>query len=178
MARIESGNAEWHTTELDVREVVRDAVEATSQLFREKRVQLAVESGDGVPRVRSDRDRLMQVLLNLLSNAVKFCPAGKGRVEVRVGVQPGVVRVDVRDNGPGIPREDQEAIFERFKQLGGTPQGSGLGLAISKRIVERFGGRLWVESAAGEGSTFSFTLPLVPPAAAGEGEPRQAATAG
>jgi signal transduction histidine kinase len=111
----------------------------------------------------------MQVLLNLLSNAVKFCPAGKGRVEVRVGVRSGAVRVDVRDNGPGIPREQHEAIFERFKQLGDTPHGSGLGLAISRRIVERFGGRLWVESAAGEGSTFSFTLPLDPPAAVGEG---------
>jgi Na+/proline symporter/signal transduction histidine kinase len=175
MARIESGSAEWHTTELDVREVVRDAVEATSQLFREKRVQLSVASDGTVPTVRSDRDRLMQVLLNLLSNAVKFCPAGKGRVEVRIAVRSGAVRVDVRDNGPGIPREQHEAIFERFKQFGGTPQGSGLGLAISRRIVERFGGRLWVESAAGEGSTFSFTLPLEPPAAAGEGEPRQAA---
>jgi signal transduction histidine kinase len=169
MARIESGSAEWHTTELDVREVVRDAIEATSQLFREKRVQLAVASDATVTLVRSDRDRLMQVLLNLLSNAVKFCPAGKGRVEVRVGVRSGAVRVDVRDNGPGIPREQHEAIFERFKQLGDTPHGSGLGLAISRRIVERFGGRLWVESAAGEGSTFSFTLPLDPPAAVGEG---------
>ena len=174
MARIESGSAEWHTAELDVREVIRDAVESTSQLFREKRVQLSIAADVDVPPVRSDRDRLMQVLLNLLSNAVKFAPAGDGRVEVRVGVLPDAVRVDVRDNGPGIPREHQDAIFEPFKQLGDTPQGSGLGLAISRRIVERFGGRLWVESAAGEGCTFSFTLPLNPREAAG-GEARQAA---
>jgi Na+/proline symporter/nitrogen-specific signal transduction histidine kinase len=175
MARIESGSAEWHTAELDVREVVRDAVESTSQLFREKRVQLSVDAGAEVPPVRSDRDRLMQVLLNLLANAVKFSPAGVGRVEVRIRGAPDAVRVDVRDNGPGIAREHQEAIFEPFKQLGTTPRGSGLGLAISRRIVERFGGRLWVESAAGEGSTFSFTLPLDPREAAGGGEAQQAA---
>jgi signal transduction histidine kinase len=167
MARIESGSAEWHATELDVREVVRDAVEATSQLFREKQVRIQVVADADVPPVRSDRDRLMQVLLNLLANAVKFTPAGDGRVEVRIGARPEAVQVDVRDNGPGVPPEHQDAIFERFKQLGDTPQGSGLGLAISRRIVERFGGRLWVESAVGEGSTFSFTLPLDPRRPAG-----------
>src|SRR6266540_820681 len=179
MAKIESGNAEWHTSELDVRDVVREAVEATDQLFREKRVALAVRALGPVPSVKADRDRLMQVLLNLLSNAVKFCRAGDGRVEIRVGATSGAVQVDVEDNGPGIPRSDRETIFERFKRLGdppdASPRGSGLGLAISRRIVEHFGGQLWVESDVGKGSTFSFTLPLEAPAPTADGAPARAA---
>jgi Na+/proline symporter/nitrogen-specific signal transduction histidine kinase len=179
MAKIESGNAEWHTSELDVRDVVREAVDATNQLFREKRVALSVRAAAPVPSVKADRDRLMQVLINLFSNAVKFCPAGHGRVEVRVGAAPGAVQVDVQDNGPGIPPGDHETIFERFKRLGDPlderPKGSGLGLAISRRIVEHFGGRLWVESDLGKGATFSFTLPLEAPAPTADGEPARAA---
>jgi signal transduction histidine kinase len=174
MAKIESGNAEWHTSELDVADVVREAVDATSQLFREKRVALSVRTSVPVPSVRADHDRLMQVLINLLSNAVKFCPSGEGRVEIRIGNAPGSVQVDVQDNGPGIARDDHENIFERFKRLGEAqaerPHGSGLGLAISRRIVEHFGGRLWVASELGGGATFSFTLPLEAPAPSGEGE--------
>jgi signal transduction histidine kinase len=87
--------------------------------------------------------------------------------------------VDVEDNGPGIPRGDHEGIFERFKRLGDTlverPHGSGLGLSISRRIVEHFGGRLWVASEPGQGATFSFTLPLDAPAPAGDREAARAA---
>jgi signal transduction histidine kinase len=180
MAKIESGNAEWHTSELDVGEVVRDAVDATTQLFREKGVELAVAAARPLPSVRADRDRLVQVLINLLSNAVKFCAPGAGRVEVRIAAEAGAVRVDVKDNGPGIPPESHETIFERFKRLGEPldvrPQGSGLGLAISRRIVEHFGGRLWVESDVGKGATFSFTLPLDAPAPAGDERARIAAS--
>lgn len=172
LAKIESGNAEWRPTELDVREVVREAAETTSRLFEEGEVTLALRLAESVPPIRADRDRLMQVLINLLSNAVKFCPAGGGRVEVRVGAEAGLLRIDVADNGPGIAEADRETIFERFRQAGdtltGKPQGTGLGLPISRRIVEHFGGRLWVESAAGEGATFSLVLPLEgTPAAAG-----------
>jgi Na+/proline symporter/signal transduction histidine kinase len=178
MARIESGSADWHASELDVREVVAEAIEATRQLFRDKGVAVGIAADPDVPRVRGDRDRVMQVLLNLLSNAVKFAPAGEGHVEVRVRREPSAVRVDVRDDGPGIAPQDHEAVFERFKQLGDTlesrPQGSGLGLAISRRIVEHLGGRLWVESGAGAGATFSFTLPLEPASARGGAEPAAA----
>ena len=167
MAKIESGNADWHASLVDVREVVEEAVEATRQLFRDRRVSVAMGAAGPVPPIRADRDRLMQVLLNLLANAAKYCEPGAGRVEVRVGSGPGEIRVDVQDDGPGIPPSDHETIFERFKQLGDTlddrPHGSGLGLAISRRIVEHFGGRLWVESAVGHGATFSFTLPLQAP---------------
>jgi signal transduction histidine kinase len=164
MAKIESGNAEWRTSELDVREVVEEAIEATSQLFSESGVAVRTALADGAPRVRADRDRLMQVVLNLLSNAVKFSPPGEGRVEVRLTVLDDAIRVDVSDNGPGIGAADHETIFEKFRQvsdtLAGKPRGSGLGLPISRRIIEHFGGRLWVESVLGEGATFSFVLPL------------------
>jgi len=173
MAKIESGNAEWRTSALDMHEVIQEAVDATSQLFREKGVTLSLSLGETVPRLLADRDRLMQVLINLLSNAVKFCPREEGRVEVRLTSTRGSLRVDVRDNGPGIARAHHEEIFEKFRQAGdastGKPAGTGLGLPISRRIVEHFGGRLWVESELGKGATFSFVLPLeVPPASVGE----------
>jgi signal transduction histidine kinase len=117
-----------------------------------------------VPTVLAYRDRVMQVLLNLLSNAVKFCPAGTGRVEVRLVEDGGTVRVDVEDNGVGIEAEHQAVIFDKFRQVGDTltqkPAGTGLGLAICREIVAHLGGRLWVRSEPGRGSTFSFTLPV------------------
>ncbi len=168
LAKIESGNAEWHATEVDVRAVIDEAVEASGQaagqLFRDKAVQFDVQQPVTVPPVMVDRDRLMQVVLNLLSNAVKFCADSQGRVAVRLQQQGAALRVDVQDNGPGIDPKDHAMIFERFRQVGdtltGKPQGTGLGLPISRQIIEHFGGRLWVESAAGQGATFSFTLPL------------------
>jgi len=181
MAKFESGNAEWHTSELDVREVVEEAVDATSQLFRDRDVDVAVSAVGPLRRVRADRDRLMQVLLNLLSNAVKVCAPGEGRVEIRLSEGRRALRVDVRDNGPGIGPADHETIFEKFRQVGetvgGRPRGTGLGLAISRRIIEHFGGRLWVESALGQGATFSFELPLeaAPPAEAVERKAAQRA---
>jgi signal transduction histidine kinase len=117
-----------------------------------------------VPGIVTDRDRLMQVMLNLLSNAAKFSGRAPGMVTVSLTQQGGFLRVEVADNGVGISAADQEVIFEKFRQAGdmltGKPQGSGLGLHISRRIVEHFGGRMWVTSRPGEGACFSFTLPL------------------
>jgi signal transduction histidine kinase len=174
MAKIESGQAEWRASEVDLREVIAEAAEATGQLFSEAKVGLRLALGEALPRVRADRDRLMQVLINLLSNAVKFCETGRGEVEIRLAVAGGEARIDVSDNGPGIPRHLQETIFEKFRQGGdsatGKPRGTGLGLPISRRIVEHFGGRLWVESQPGHGATFSFVLPVEPePRAPGTG---------
>jgi signal transduction histidine kinase len=120
----------------------------------------------GVPAVSADPDRLVQVLMNLLSNAVKFCAPGRGRIDVAVSQRGRNVRVDVRDNGAGIPVANQALIFEKFRQAGDTmtskPPGTGLGLHISRQIIDHFGGRLWVESRPGEGACFSFTLPCEP----------------
>jgi Na+/proline symporter/nitrogen-specific signal transduction histidine kinase len=166
LSKIESGQAEWSVSEVDVAEVIGDAVATTSQLFRDERVALRTDSAQGMPPVRVDRDRLLQVLLNLLSNAAKFCDGPGSRVDIVARVANGNLRVDVTDNGPGISPQDLETIFEKFRQVGDAltekPQGTGLGLPISRHIIERFGGRLWVESEPGRGSTFSFTLPLRP----------------
>jgi hypothetical protein len=164
LAKLESGLAEWQTAEVDLRDVVNDAVGATSQIFRGRQVALAADMPAALPRVSADRDRVMQVMLNLLSNAVKFSPSGTGRVQVRVEESGNCLRIDVEDNGTGISPEHQAAIFEKFRQVGDTltqkPAGTGLGLAICRQIVTRLGGRLWVRSSPGAGSVFSFTLPL------------------
>jgi signal transduction histidine kinase len=132
-------------------------------VFKEKGVQLEARLPDQTPMVEVDVDRLIQVLMNLLSNALKFSPEGS-RVKVELRVLDGEVRIDVRDNGPGVRREDQERIFDKFWQAGDTlvakPPGTGLGLNISRQIVEHFGGRIWVESQPGGGACFAFTLPL------------------
>ena len=163
LAKIESGVAEWNAAELDLREVVADAVGATSGIFQSRGVQVQVSLPPSVPPVVADRDRVTQVLLNLLSNAVKFSPRETGRVEVRLTAQGSEVRVDVKDNGIGIGPEHQAVIFEKFRQVGDPltqkPAGTGLGLAICRRIVGHFGGRMWVESQPERGSVFSFTLP-------------------
>ncbi|MDR2241026.1 MAG: sensor histidine kinase [Zoogloeaceae bacterium] len=164
MAKIESGNAEWHTAEVDLHEVIEESLAATASLFADRRIRLDRRLAQAVPQVRVDRDRLIQVMLNLLSNAVKFCEEDRGCVTVRLSSGIDTVRVDVEDNGPGIAEADQRTIFEKFRQVGDTltakPQGTGLGLPISRQIIEHFGGRLWVESEPGRGASFSFILPL------------------
>jgi len=163
MAKIESGHAEWHNTDVDMGELVAHAVETTMQLFHDRRATVEVEMPETPVRLMGDHDRLLQVMLNLLSNAAKFVPFDSGRVRVRLVRDADHIRVDVSDNGPGISPDQLGVIFERFRQGGdecSRPQGTGLGLPISRHIVEHFGGRLWVESVAGQGATFSFTLPL------------------
>jgi Na+/proline symporter/nitrogen-specific signal transduction histidine kinase len=170
LAKIEAGRYDWRVDRVDVAAAVADAVDATGQLFEEKAIRLRTDLPDGPVPVWADRDQLIQVVINLLSNAVKFCDHGAGRVTVAVASAGGLARVSVADNGPGIPPRDRQRIFEKFHQGGDTlsakPQGTGLGLAISRRIIEHFGGRIWVEDARGGGSRFVFTLPLATGAAA------------
>jgi len=163
LSRIESGKAEWREAEVDLRQVIGDAVTGMSQVFEERDIRVDVDLPARVAPVRADVDRVIQVLLNLLSNAAKFCEPGRGRVQVALREERDAVRVEVRDNGPGIEVADQAVIFDKFRQGGdtltGKPHGSGLGLHISRQIVEHFGGRMWVESEPGHGSSFAFTLP-------------------
>jgi signal transduction histidine kinase len=166
LAKIESGRAQWAAEPVDLAAAVREAASATAALFREREARLELALPERVPPVVADRDRLMQVLLNLLGNAVKFCAPGRGRVRVTIAAADAALRVDVADNGVGIAPEHQAAIFEKFHQVGDAltdrPQGTGLGLPIARKIIRQFGGELWVESAPGAGSTFSFTVPLAP----------------
>jgi signal transduction histidine kinase len=163
VSKLESGRAEWQAASVDMKEVISDTVTAMSQVFQERHIDVRMKMPDRVTVISADVDRIIQVMLNLLSNAAKFCDPGKGRIEVALSEQPQCLRVDVRDNGPGIDPENQALVFDKFRQVGDTltdkPHGSGLGLHISRKIVEHFGGRLWVESARGHGACFSFTLP-------------------
>jgi Na+/proline symporter/nitrogen-specific signal transduction histidine kinase len=168
LAKIEAGRFEWQIGDVDIKEVISDAVAATSQLFRDRAVSVTVRVPEHIPAVRSDRDQLMQVVVNLLSNAVKFSEPTRGEVMVSVTYRDSEIAVSVRDNGPGISPEYQKVIFEKFRQVGDTmtakPSGSGLGLAICQRIVEHLGGRIWVDSLPGHGATFTFTVPVEAPA--------------
>jgi Na+/proline symporter/nitrogen-specific signal transduction histidine kinase len=162
MAKIEAGHAEWRNSEVDLRELVAQAVQTTTEMVRERGAQIHVDMPVRVPAVRADRDRLMQVMLNLLANAAKFVPAEGGRIDVRVRPQPSGVTIEVQDNGPGVPEHQRSLIFEKFRQGGDVlnrPQGTGLGLPISRRIVEHYGGRIWLRSEAGRGACFGFDLP-------------------
>ena len=164
LAKLESGAAEWHVGPVDLRDVVATSTAATAQLFRDHDVSLDVDQPETVPAVEADSDRLVQVMLNLLGNAAKFADPVHGQVRISVQVLEGVVRVDVEDNGPGVPEEECEVIFDKFRQGGDTqrdrPPGTGLGLPISREIVDHLGGRLWAVRRPGPGATFSFTLPV------------------
>jgi len=164
LSKIESGNMEWFLSEIDLKEVIEEAITTTEQLFEEKNIQLELSLPDQVPSLVADHDRIMQVLLNLLSNAIKFCNHEAGRVGLVLHVEPDTLQVDVSDNGQGVGLEDQEIIFDKFRQVGDTltekPHGTGLGLPICRHIITHFGGELWVESEPGQGAIFSFTLPF------------------
>ncbi|MCP3868802.1 MAG: histidine kinase [Gammaproteobacteria bacterium] len=162
LAKIESGHADWQNGEVNLSEVIRQAADATEQLFRDAGGALRVDIPDLNCGVWADHDRLMQVMLNLLNNAVKFLPIEQGEVDICLRERPGTYRVSVRDNGPGIPENEQPLIFEKFRQGDNeeaNPLGTGLGLPISRQIIEHFGGRLWVESTPGKGAIFLFELP-------------------
>jgi signal transduction histidine kinase len=130
-----------------------------SPLAKERGVQLSVESAGEPVNVLADKERVSQVLSNLVGNALKFTPRG-GAVTVLAEGLGDLVRLSVADNGPGVPPDHLPRLFERFWQAKRVSrEGTGLGLYIAKGIVEAHGGRIWAESAPGNGSTFHFTLP-------------------
>lgn len=165
LSRIEAGKMEWRMEPLDLGAVVAHAVQTNRALFDEKGIDLVSNQSDEGPKVLADRDKIIQVLTNLLSNAAKFTPTG-GRVWVRTFLENGWVAVEVEDTGIGIPPEQIDKIFEKFRQVGDTliakPEGAGLGLPISREIVEHHGGSFTVRSTPGQGSSFRVVLPLAP----------------
>ena len=167
LAKIEAGKFTWNMGSLSVADVIERAVSATSSLLEAKKLTLVRNIESGLPSITGDSDRLIQVVINLISNAVKFTDIGSITCSARAG--DGDIVVSVTDSGIGIAAADQAKVFEKFKQVGDTltdkPKGTGLGLPICKEIVEYHGGRIWVESEPGHGSTFSFTLPVMAPVA-------------
>jgi len=172
LAKMEAGTSEWHMADLAPRAVIEQALAATAGLFAKARhISLETTIAADLPPIRADADRLTQVIVNLISNAVKFCAQKDGRIQLEAWQDADFLRVDVKDNGIGIAKADQQRIFERFQQAGNIltdkPQGTGLGLPISRQILQRFGGDIWVESELGKGATFSFRVPLSQSAAEG-----------
>jgi Na+/proline symporter/nitrogen-specific signal transduction histidine kinase len=161
MAKIEAGHAEWHNSPVDMPELLAQAVNTLQETYRERGVQLRLDA-QPTPTVMADPDRITQVVINLLSNAVKFAPRQTGLVEVRLRALDGGVSVEVQDNGPGIAEDEQERVFEKFRQVGDEayrPGGTGLGLPISRQIVEHLGGHMWLRSDLGQGACLGFYLP-------------------
>jgi signal transduction histidine kinase len=164
LSKIEAGKLTLEPREFDLRVLMEDVNITVLPMFTTKKQSLHIEIGEGLNTVFADEPKMRQIFLNLLSNAHKFTPTG-GRIEVVCRMEePHLLHCSVTDNGIGISPQDQPKIFEEFGQLKKNPadnaQGVGLGLSIAKRLVELHGGNIWVVSQPGEGSTFTFTIPL------------------
>ncbi|MEL6260057.1 MAG: response regulator [Cyanobacteria bacterium J06626_6] len=161
IAKIEAGKIEWRMSEVNPEAIIEQAIAATSALFSNSPVALKSDIAPDLPTIVADQDRLVQVAINLISNAIKFTEEGSVTCEVKQTEDE--LRINIIDTGIGISEEDQPKVFEKFKQVGeimtDKPQGTGLGLPICKQIIEHHGGRIWVESQLGVGSTFSVALP-------------------
>lgn len=162
ISKIEAGKIEWAMQPAVISDIIEQAISATGVLAQAAGLEIIREIEPGLPQVMCDRNRLLQALINLLSNAIKF--TNSGSVTCRVRQQGDALLLSVIDTGMGLSKDDVNKVFEKFKQVGEVmtdkPKGSGLGLPISKQIIEYHGGQIWVESELGQGSTFSFTLPL------------------
>jgi signal transduction histidine kinase len=163
LRHIETGEAELELEQLSLNELVTTITAEFASLAEAKKQTISIKLASQLPMVKADRQKLHLVLANLLSNAIKFTPEG-GRIEVEVKTRENEVWVSVRDTGIGIPPREQERIFDRFYQVEPSLtrrfEGIGLGLSIAKGMVELHGGRIWVESLEGMGSSFTFALPL------------------
>ena len=163
LSKIEAGELTLALTEYSLKEVVHTVYTAVEPLASEKKLAFKIEVPPDLPAGHGDERRLTQVLLNLVGNAIKFTDSGE--VLIKAAAANGAFKVAVHDTGPGISAADQGKLFQQFQQADNSitrrKGGTGLGLAISKRIVEMHGGKIWVESRVGQGSTFAFTLPVM-----------------
>jgi signal transduction histidine kinase len=165
LSKVEAGRMELELTQFDLRNLVDGALLLMRERASRKRIELSRHVEEGISVVCADERKIKQVLLNLLSNALKFTPEG-GHIAVRAAMRDCVVEVAVSDTGVGIAKEDQQAVFEEFRQVGSSEkrtEGTGLGLALVRKFVELHGGFVGVESEPGAGSTFTFTIPVAPP---------------
>ncbi len=168
LSKIEAGRMELEVSEFDLPQAILNGLTLVRERALRRGIDLHHAIDDRLGSIRADERKVKQVLLNLLSNALKFTPEG-GRVEVRAAMAGASVEIAVADTGVGIAPKDQEAVFEEFRQVGAAEkkaEGTGLGLALSRKFVELHGGRIWVESEPGRGSTFTFALPITPPESA------------
>ncbi|HEY6830609.1 MAG TPA: ATP-binding protein [Gemmatimonadaceae bacterium] len=166
LAKIEAGKMPLHIEDVSLREVTTEVTQQIEPMVRKKQLDFTIDVSPDCPIIHSDRTKIKQVLLNLLSNAVKF--TNKGSVSVQAECAPGGVRIDVVDTGIGIRQSDLQAIWEDFRQVDQSRTrefpGTGLGLSITRKLLERLGGTVTVQSSYGEGSTFSVFLPQRVPA--------------
>ena len=160
LSKIEAGRMELELSTFDLPQAVADALTLVQERAGRHGIALDLTVDKGLGPFTGDERKFKQILLNLLSNAVKFTSEG-GRVSVRAMPADGSVEIAVTDTGIGIAPKDQEAIFEEFQQVGTARkhEGTGLGLTLTKKFVEMHGGKIWVKSEVGKGSTFTFTLP-------------------
>jgi signal transduction histidine kinase len=164
LSKVEAGRMELDLGTFNLRGALENALTLVRERAMRHGLTLDLTVEEALEDLVADERKFKQVLLNLLSNAVKFTPEG-GRIDVRALAANGTVEVSVTDTGVGIAPEDQEAIFEEFRQVGHAErkrEGTGLGLALARKFVELHGGRLWVKSEIGRGSTFTFSLPASP----------------
>ena len=162
LSKIEAGQLVLAMEQYSVADMVATVLSATESLARAKKLDLRSDVAAGLPMGTGDGRRLTQVLLNLVGNAIKFTE--KGDIVVRATNSDSMLVISVADTGAGIPQADHQKIFEEFQQVDSSSTrakgGTGLGLAIAKRIVEMHGGRIWLESEPGKGSTFFFSIPV------------------
>jgi two-component system sensor histidine kinase VicK len=166
LSQLDYSQVELHKTKVELIDLAADVVEQSQQKIGLKRPKIEIAIPPGLPPVWVDREKIMRVFLNLLNNAIKYTPSdGKITISASIAGEEGRLRVLLEDNGPGIPPEDLERIFERFYRVEKTRSrdygGTGLGLPIARRVVEAHGGRIWLESAVGKGTRAWFTLPAV-----------------
>ena len=162
LSKIEAGRMELELSDFHLPTALDSALTLVRERAGRRGITLQMNIDSRLGQIQADERKVRQVVLNLLSNAIKFTPEG-GRIEVGAVPKDGLVEVSVSDTGVGIAQEDQEAVFEEFRQVGTAAkkvEGTGLGLAISRKFIELHGGKIWVKSQIGEGSTFTFTLPL------------------
>jgi signal transduction histidine kinase len=162
LSKIEAGRMELELTDFHLPMAIDNALTLVRERAGRKSITLQMSVDKQVGEVRADERKIRQVVLNLLSNAIKFTPEG-GRIEVGAALKDGFAEVSVSDTGVGIAPEDQEKVFEEFRQVGTAEkkaEGTGLGRTICRKFIELHGGKIWVKSQLGVGSTFTFTIPV------------------